>query len=128
MALSKASSWRNFAYVAVDHAECRAAISEILTARGWRVEHRSSGFDLLDDLCDIISNERTQGAPDLLVIDRHARGCSGTTIAHGLRDLGVDIPIVLVNRPGERVEPSGREGIIHVDSARAATVIARIVV
>jgi hypothetical protein len=117
---------RHFAYVAVENAAWRGAISETLKQQGWRVELRASGFDLLEDLCDLITNERPAIAPDLLVIDRLARGCAGTTIAYGLRDLGVRIPVVLVGS-SEPVAAGDHDGIVHVSGPHAATVIARLV-
>jgi hypothetical protein len=116
----------HFAYVAVENASWRSAISETLKQQAWRVELRACGFDLLEDLCDLITNERPAVAPDLLVIDRLARGCAGTTIAFGLRDLGVRIPIVLVGA-SEPTPASDHDGIVQVSGPRAATVIARLV-
>jgi len=116
----------HFAYVAVENAVWRSAISETLRQRSWRVEVRASGFDLLEDLCDLITNERPAIAPDLLVIDRLARGCAGTTIAYGLRELGVRIPIVLVGT-SEPAAATDHDGIVQVFGPRAATVIARLV-
>src|SRR5436190_24337149 len=58
--------WRRFAYVAVEDAACRTAIVRALASIDWRVEERSTGFHLIQDLCDIIARTR----PSRTGIDR----------------------------------------------------------
>jgi len=58
------------------------------------------------------------------VVDARSRGCTGTTIAAGLRDLGITIPIVLIAGPGEALPVSTDQSLRIVDSASAAKVVA----
>jgi hypothetical protein len=48
------------------------------------------------------------------VIDAYARGCAGTTIALGLRDLGITIPIVLALAPGQPTPVASSDRMLHV--------------
>ena len=117
--------WRRFAYVAVEDAACRTAIARALASIEWRVEERSTGFHLLQDLCDIIAGDRDRVGPGLIVVDAEARGCSGLTIARGLRDLGVQIPVVVIaSSRSLSLEPG--ESITIVDAAHAADAVIRI--
>jgi hypothetical protein len=69
-------------------------------------------------MADVIEGEQTWRRPALIVIDAFARGCAGTTIALGLRDLGIAIPIVLVTAPGQPVPITSTDPMLHVvDSA-----------
>ena len=54
---------------------------------------------------------------------RRSGGCSGTTIAEGLRDLGITIPIVLVVSAGKEAVIPADATIRVVDASSAATVV-----
>jgi hypothetical protein len=68
----------------------------------------------------VIDGGRGWLRPQLIVIDAWSRGCSGTSIAAGLRDLGITIPIVLV---GHAPLPADRTlRIVPPEAAEAAVV------
>jgi hypothetical protein len=118
--------WERFAYVAVDDDTCRAAIVRVLVEARWRIEERRSGFHLLGDLCDVITGASARSTPGLIVLEHVMHGCSGLVIARGLRDLGVQIPIVLIaNGPSIRSE---HDPFVIVDPVDAANAVARIVI
>jgi hypothetical protein len=106
---------RNVAHVAVADATCRASISDALHRRGWTVVEQPTGFHLLQAIADVIDRPPGNAVkmPRLLVVDAIARGCAGVTIAAGLRELGVRIPLVLVARAGDPL-PVSDDGEIRV--------------
>jgi hypothetical protein len=118
------------AYVVVDDAACRARLVDALRRRGWCVIEKPTGFHLLQAIADVIEGHGAE-LPGLLVVDAFARGCSGLSIAAGLHELGVQIPLVLVGRAGEplrRLEPlrdaneAGDAGDRGIDELIAALV------
>jgi FixJ family two-component response regulator len=115
--------WRRFAYVSVADANCRRSIVQTLIERGWCVETRSTVFHVLDDLCDVIIGKADRVGPGLIAMDLHARGCSGISVARGLRDLGVDIPVVLV---AEHPQAEADDALLVVSKTEAAKTIARL--
>src|SRR5688572_29836158 len=90
------AEWREFAYVVIEDPMCRVAVVQALLVAGWRVEQRATAFHLIEDLCDLIIEGGERAGPGLLVLDARARGCSGISIAHGLRALGVEVRIILI--------------------------------
>lgn len=121
---------RYVALVTVADPDCRASIADALHGRGWTVVEQPTGFHLLQAIADVIDAPEGQATqpgavglaatmPRLLVVDAIARGLAGITIAAGLRELDVRIPLVLVTRPGERV-PVSEDQVIHVVSSAAA--------
>ena len=85
------------AYVAVRDQLRRAAIAGDLRDHGWHVVEHATTLHLLAELADCILGLRpAQPAVGLIVTEDPAPGCRGMTIAEGLRDLGVDIPVVVV--------------------------------
>jgi hypothetical protein len=93
------------AHVSIADAACRARIVDVLRRQGWAVTEQPSGFHLLQAIADVIEG-KCAALPGLIVVDAIARGCSGLTIASGLRELGVRIPLVLVARPGDPIPES----------------------
>ena len=91
------------AYIAIEDRAHRERIRDALHRRGWSVVSHATGFHLLSDLADVIDG-RTRDRPALIVVDAYARGCAGTTIAAGLHDLGLDIPVEIVPRRPKRQE------------------------
>ena len=87
------------AYLAVQDTPVRERIRGVLEQAGWTVLSQPTGFHLVQSIAGVIEGDRTWLRPGLIAIDAHARGCAGTTIAAGLRELGITIPIVLVGRP-----------------------------
>ena len=86
------------AYVAVSNPERRARIIDDLHREGWTVIEQPTGFHVLAALAEVIEGT-TQELPAKIVIDAHARGCTGTSIAAGLAALGVTVPVELVEAP-----------------------------
>jgi hypothetical protein len=82
-------------YVAVSDAAKRAKIVADLGSEGWTVVERPTGFHVLGDIADIIEGV-TSERPVKLVVDAYARGCTGKSLKAGLRELGVGIPVELV--------------------------------
>jgi FixJ family two-component response regulator len=83
-------------YVAVSDATKRAPIVEKFRRDGWTVIERPTGFHVLGDIADIIDG-RTVERPVKIIVDARAPGCMGTSLEAGLRELGVPIPVELVD-------------------------------
>jgi hypothetical protein len=92
----------------------RDTVVAALDRSGWMSIHHPTGFHLLQSIADIIDGSQTRSRPELIVIDAFARGCAGTTIAVGLRDLGIQIPIVLVRGIEQRVPTASSDSMLHV--------------
>ncbi len=91
------------AYIAIEDRVQRERIMRALQRRGWSVVAHATGFHLLSELADVIEGKARE-LPGLIVVDAYARGCAGTTIAAGLHDLGLDIPVEIIPRRPKRVE------------------------
>lgn len=115
---------RPIAYVTLKDAAVRDRVVQRLYRAGWAVRTPSTGFHLIEQISDLIEARTRRSRPDLIVIDAHARGCAGTTIAAGLRELGITIPIVIVTGPGETVRAAA--GAEIVDRDRVEQVVARL--
>lgn len=116
--------WRPVAYVAMQDPAARQRISNVLEAAGWVAIPEPSGFHLLSALAGIIDGHQPQLRPGLIVVDARSRGCAGTTIAAGLRELGITIPIVLIAAPGEALPVSPDRTLHIVDHAAAEPTVA----
>lgn len=119
--------WRPVAHITVQDDDARARISSALDRMGWAVIAQPTGFHLIQAISGVIDGHREWLRPGLIVIDAWSRGCAGTTIAAGLRDLGIAIPIVLVSAPGEALPVSSDATLRIVDTAeveRAVTELA----
>lgn len=114
--------WRPIAYVALHDTITRTRICSVLERAGWMVFTQPSGFHLLAEIADVIE-DRGWLRPGLIVIDAHSRGCAGITIASGLRDLGIAIPIVLVAAPNQALPISCDDMVRITESATADTVV-----
>jgi FixJ family two-component response regulator len=103
---------------------CRSAIVETLRGRGWSVVEQPTGLDLIYAISGIILGDQPALRPGIIVADAVSRGCNGETIARGLQELGLHIPIVLVaNNPDKSPAVSGG-AITVVDPADAAGTVA----
>jgi DNA-binding response OmpR family regulator len=89
---------RPVVYITVRDPLCRARISDVLARDGWTVVEQPTGFHLIQAIANVIDGHPWR-APALIVVDALAPGCRGTTIAAGLRDLGVAIPVVVIRDP-----------------------------
>lgn len=115
--------WRPVGYVTVEDSRCRAQIVAALQRQGWAVVEPPTGFHLVQALADLIDGDRPWLRPGLIVVDAAARGCAGTTIARGLRELGLAIPVILVT--SDRAPLHDHESCI-VDPAHAAARVAEV--
>ena len=117
---------RRVAYVSLQERSVREHITSILERAGWAVMLQPSGFHLIQSIAGVIEGHQPWLRPDLIVVDAHSRGCAGTTIAAGLRDLGSTIPIVVIAAPGEALPASADETLRIVDSGSAAAAVAQL--
>ena len=115
--------WRPMAYVTIEDEAVRAGIVSVLERCGWAVIPQRTGFHLIQTISDVIEGRRSWLRPSMIVIDARARGCSGVTIAAGLRDLGITIPIVLVAAPGDPLPVSADQTLRIVDAATARSTV-----
>jgi hypothetical protein len=124
--LTTASRCRPVVYIAVHDVACRSAIVDALHRQGWAALEYPTGYHLIEAAADLIDGAREPARPGLIVVDAVSRGCAGTTIAAGLSELGVRIPIALVTRPGDpSVEVDSR--LVHVvPASTAASAIAEL--
>lgn len=91
--------FRPIACVALHDATARSRVHRILDQSGWTVLDQPTGFHVLQAIAGVIEGDHGWMRPGLIIIDAFSRGCAGTTIAAGLRELGIAIPIVLVTKP-----------------------------
>lgn len=121
-------SWRPVAYVAIDDGDLRKRTTDALHALGWAVMAQPSGFHLVESLSGWILGDKPWLRVDLVVVSERLPGCRGQTIVRGLRELGLDAPIVVIARDGDEshaeLESSPR---VHVlDPAYAIMAISAI--
>jgi len=82
--------------VAVRDRECRSSVTRSLRRVGWMVDEYASGFHVVQALSGLILGIPVRPKPDLVIIDAISPGCSAVTVAAGFRDLGLEIPIMLI--------------------------------
>jgi FixJ family two-component response regulator len=104
----------------------RQRIVNVLERAGWAVIPQPSGFHLIQAIAGVIEGHQSWLRPGLIVVDARSRGCAGTTIAAGLRDLGITIPIVLIAAAGEALPVSPDRTLRIVDSASAEQTVAEL--
>lgn len=107
-------------YITVRNPVYRSQITERLRRLGWTVIEQPTGFHLIQALADLIEGHPWR-KPELVIADAVSPGCSGLSIAEGLQDLGLEIPVVLLRERGQPVLP--RAGIQVVDAEHAAATI-----
>lgn len=83
-------------YVVVADSSRRERIATELAPQGWTVIEQPTGCHMLAALADVLEGT-TDERPAKIIIDKHARGCTGTSIAAGLAALGLHIPVELVD-------------------------------
>ena len=118
--------WRPVAYVALQDRAARQQIANVLERAGWAVIPQPTGFHLIQAIAGVIDGDQPWLRPGLIVVDARSRGCAGTTIAAGLRDLGITIPIVLIAAPGEALPVSPDRTLRIVDSVSAEQTVAEL--
>jgi FixJ family two-component response regulator len=110
-------------YIAIRDAALRARVASELAGLGWRVVERPSGFHLIEELADVILERAPKPQLGLVVVDEPSPGCRGSSLALGLRELGIDVPItVLARREAAPAEIRDR-GIVVVEPERALEVV-----
>lgn len=114
------------AYLAVQDTPVRERIRGILEQAGWTALSQPTGFHLVQSIAGVIEGDRTWLRPGLIVIDAYARGCAGTTIAAGLRELGIAIPIVLVGQPRCPLPVQPDRALRIVEPSQAAQAVAEL--
>jgi CheY-like chemotaxis protein len=92
----RAMQWRPVAYVALRDESLRRQLSDALGGEGWMVITAPTGYHLVESMADVLLGRHTWHKPGLVVVDAVSPGCSGMTIARGLRDLGWSVPVVLI--------------------------------
>jgi DNA-binding response OmpR family regulator len=95
-ALLHRTSWRPVAQVALRDPDLRRQIADTLRSAGWAVFDSPTGYHLIARIAGAILGEHAWCQPGLVVVDAVSPGCSGTSIARGLRDLGWSTPIVVL--------------------------------
>jgi len=118
--------WQPLAQVAVRDKTHRAAISAALRDSGWAVVDSPSGYHLLQTIAGAITDDQLWCRPRMIVVDAFSPGCSGVTIARGIRNLGWSIPVVLIVYSEEHKQCLGdvaEESVYVVDSDRALSSI-----
>jgi FixJ family two-component response regulator len=117
---------RPVVYIAVQDRTCRAAIVDALHRQGLAAIECPTGYHVIEATADVIDGCQLALGPALIIVDAMSRGCSGMTIAAGLRDLDVRIPVVIVARPGDAIVDSDDPMIRVVHASHAASAIAEI--
>lgn len=94
--MSIPTSWRPVAYIAIGDTELRERTTESLHALGWAVMTQPSGYHLVESLSGWILGDRPWLRVDLIVVSERLPGYRGSTIVRGLRELGLEAPIVVI--------------------------------
>ena len=120
------SQWRPVAYVTMQDSATRDRVLGVLERARWAVIPQPTGFHLIQAIAGMIEGHHRWRDPAMIVVDAQSRGCAGTTIAAGLRDLGITIPIVLVAAPGMALPNSSDPTLRVVDASAAASAVAEL--
>jgi CheY-like chemotaxis protein len=94
--IPRQTTWRPLAHVAVRDGGLRSSITVALREQGWAVVESPSGYHLLQNIAEPLFANELWCRPQLVVVDAFSPGCSGLTIAQGLRDIGWAVPVVLI--------------------------------
>ena len=115
-------------FVAVRDHNCHAHITTTLRHVGWRLVEFASGYHIVEALAEVIMGDVIGIQPNLIIVDAISAGCSGMTIAAGFRDLGIEIPMILI-APSKASDVASGEcagGAIVVDPALAYSALVTI--
>lgn len=119
--------WRPLAYVTIADPDTRARVLEELERAGWMGIAQPTGVHLLDALAGLLEGNAAWRRPELIVCDVFARGVAGVTIAQGLRDLGIAIPILLIAPPNAPIDLAADPSVRVADIATVVSAIAELV-
>jgi CheY-like chemotaxis protein len=118
---------QSIAYISMQDPDARAPLVAVLERAGWTVISEPTGFHLVSAISGVIEGDRNWLRPDLIIVDAWARGCAGTTIAAGLRELGITIPIVLVAARDQPLPLSPDRTLRITEADNAAQVVDEVV-
>ena len=88
------------AYVCMKDSAARARIIAALE-RTYAISLHPTGCHLIEAIADVIEGRAAWRQPSLIVVEAVLPGCAGTTIAEGLRDLGIAIPTFVMRDAGD---------------------------
>lgn len=106
-------------YTAIRDESLRAELARSLARLGWRVVDRQTAFHLVEELADVILEQAPAPPIGMVVVDEPSPGCRGSSLARGLRDLGIEVPVTVV-APPEVAPPEAPEERIYVVEPRLA--------
>lgn len=110
-------------YTAIRDEAIRAELARSLAELGWRVVERRSGFHLVEALADVILDRAPTPQIGMVIVDEPSPGCRGSSIARGLRELGIEVPVTVIAPPDLAPPAAPAERIYVVEPERAATTI-----
>lgn len=91
------TTWRPIACVAVRDDALREMVTDALHDAGWAVIHQPTGLHVVETLSGLILGDQPWLRVELVVVEDHVPGCRGRTIERGLRDLGIDVSVVVLD-------------------------------
>ena len=94
-------------YLAIRNDQTRTNLERELSRLGWHVILKPTGFHLLEDLAGCILGDQPRQA-DLIVVEDKLPGCRGSSIARGLAELGIDIPVAVIDPQTPELRESER--------------------
>lgn len=102
--MSRSESAHPICYLAVANDQTRTSLETELVRLGWHVITKPTGIDLVADLAGGILGDQPVDV-DLVVVEDKLPGCRGSSIARGLAELGVGIPVAVIDsQPAELAE------------------------
>jgi hypothetical protein len=110
-------------YTAIRDEAIRDQLARSLAKLGWRVVDRPTGFHLVQELADVILEQAPKPRVGLLVVDEPSPGCRGSSIARGLRELGIEVPVTVIAPPDLAPPEAPDEQIYVVEPQLAALTV-----
>ncbi|HEU4726730.1 MAG TPA: hypothetical protein VFT22_02545 [Kofleriaceae bacterium] len=110
-------------YTAIRDEAIRTELASSLSKLGWRVVERQTGFHLVEALADVILEQAPRPAIGMVVVDERSPGCRGSSIARGLRELGIEVPVTVIAQRELAPAIAPDERIYVVEPEAAATTI-----
>lgn len=90
-------SWRPTALLSLRAPDVRSAVRAALEGAGWVVIEQPTGFHVLQAIADVIEGGPVWRRPRLIVVDAWSPGCAGVSLAAGLQELGIAIPVLVID-------------------------------
>jgi hypothetical protein len=109
-------------YTAIRDEAIRAELARSLARLGWRVVDRQTAFHVVQELADAIL-EQAPPPIGMVVVDEPSPGCRGSSLARGLRELGIEVPVTLIAPPEVAPPEAPEERIYVVEPGLAALAI-----